>query len=96
MSEQQEVMNATEAAAFLRLHPSTVSRMVARGRIPHRMIGRAPRFSRTVLLEWLRGKDEPAEPTTAPTAPTDRVKPKHVRTVRAESPILELARRSPR
>lgn len=74
-------LNVTEAAAYLKLHRSTVSRLVARNAIPHRMIGRAPRFSKQALSRWLAG-DAPAavaaSPTRAPTAARPRLTPKHI------------------
>ena len=77
-------LNVTEAAAYLRLHRTTVSRLVAAGKIPHRMVGRAPRFSRQALTRWLAGQDEPpltpsAAPTAAPTEARPRLKPKIIR-----------------
>lgn len=72
-------LTVAEAAAYLRLHRSTVSRLVSRGAIPHRMVGRVPRFSRQALSRWLAGQDDaPAAPTAAPTGTRPRLKPKHV------------------
>lgn len=77
-------LNVTEAAAYVRLHRSTVSRLVAAGKIPHRMVGRVPRFSRLALSRWLAGQDEAAPeplvraPTGAPTGARRALTPKHV------------------
>lgn len=82
-----EGMNVTEAAAFLRLHRTTVSRLVKQGRIPHRMIGTAPRFSRTALTRWLAGEETaPTAPTAAPMTPHPRLKPKNIRHRPAPTP----------
>jgi excisionase family DNA binding protein len=78
---EAELMNVGEAAAFLRLHRSTVSRMVSAGRIPHVMFGRAPRFSRTGLIRWFEAQATAvpaAPPTAAPTTSPPRLTPKHV------------------
>ena len=83
MSEQ-DGLNVTEAAAYVRLHRSTVSRLVAAGKIPHRMVGRVPRFSRQALTRWLAGQDDaPPEPvvrapTGAPTGARRALTPKHI------------------
>jgi len=52
-AEEREVLNTEQAAAFLGIAPRTVRAMAAAGEIPGRRIGRAYRFSRTQLIEWL-------------------------------------------
>lgn len=78
-------LTVAEAAAYLKLHRSTISRLVSSGRIPHRMVGRAPRFSRQALSRWLAGHDDETPTTLLVTAPTaaltgiaPRQTPKHV------------------
>ena len=51
-----EVLDVAKAAELLGVHRDTVYDMVGRGEIPHRRVGRLLRFSRTAVLEWLRGK----------------------------------------
>ncbi|MCC7537548.1 MAG: helix-turn-helix domain-containing protein [Deltaproteobacteria bacterium] len=52
---EQAVLTADEVAALLRLERKTVYAAVQRGEIPGaRRIGRAIRFSRSAVLEWLR------------------------------------------
>lgn len=51
--ESGEIMTVPEAAAFLRVGKNAVYDLVARGKIPHRRVGRAIRFSRAALLAWL-------------------------------------------
>ena len=48
-----EVLNAKEAAKFLRIGINQFYEAVGRGDIPHQKIGRSFRFSKTALLQWL-------------------------------------------
>lgn len=48
-----EVMNAQEAAEFLRIGQNQLYEAVGRGEIPCQRIGRTLRFSRTALIRWL-------------------------------------------
>ena len=50
-------MNLEEAAAFLRVPPEAVRGLAEQQRIPARRIGEAWRFSRSALLEWLKGDE---------------------------------------
>jgi excisionase family DNA binding protein len=51
-----KVLTLEQAARLLRLHPSTVYRMVKRGEIPAVKIGRVWRFSTETLQDWLRDR----------------------------------------
>jgi excisionase family DNA binding protein len=60
--ELPEVLDLDEAAAMLKIRPRTLSDLAAAGKVPGRKIGRAWRFSRPMLHEWLGTKiDAPAE-----------------------------------
>lgn len=48
-----EVLTAVDVASLLRVSPKTVKRMASDGRIPAQRVGRAWRFSRTAVLDWL-------------------------------------------
>ena len=48
-----EVLNAKEAAKFLRISCDSLYNAVGRGDIPHRRIGKRMVFSRARLLSWL-------------------------------------------
>jgi len=55
MDERPDIMNVAEAAAFLRVHPKTLYRLIAERRIPFiRKPGLGYRFMKTELLQWLR------------------------------------------
>lgn len=51
-----EVMTVKEVAAYLNLNPQTVYKMARDGHLPSVRIGRALRFVREILDEWLEPK----------------------------------------
>ena len=53
----KEVMTAKEAAVFLRITPQTVRSLARRGDLPGRKVGRAWRFSKEGLENWLKRTD---------------------------------------
>lgn len=55
--KSKEVLNAEEAAELLEVSVWTVRDMAHRRELPARKIGRAWRFSRQALLEYLAGGD---------------------------------------
>jgi excisionase family DNA binding protein len=54
--EVREALSVEEVAELLGLGRNTVYDAANRGEIPHRRIGRRLLFSRTAVMEWLRGK----------------------------------------
>jgi excisionase family DNA binding protein len=53
MSERREVLNVEEAAELLGVSAWTVRDLAHRGELPARKIGRAWRFSRLALLDYV-------------------------------------------
>lgn len=53
-----EVMTLEEAAEYLKVHPTTLYRLVRRGQVPGRKMGGSWRFHRSGLEAWL-GKVKP-------------------------------------
>jgi excisionase family DNA binding protein len=53
-----DVLDVSDLATMLRIHPVTVRLKAASGEIPGRQIGNRWRFSRKRIMEWLAGKDE--------------------------------------
>ena len=49
-----EIMTVTEVAEYLRVNPQTVYRKAKAGELPAVRIGRAIRFRRQELEDWLR------------------------------------------
>jgi excisionase family DNA binding protein len=55
MLEPPSVLTVDEVAGLLRVNRKTVYELISRGEIPGaRRLGRALRFSREAVLEWLR------------------------------------------
>ncbi len=55
MKERQaELMTVQEVAAYLRVHPMTVYRLIQRGELPAIRVGRGWRLSRNRIEQWLR------------------------------------------
>lgn len=50
-----EVMTPEDVAKLLGIAPNTVYEYAARGKLPHRRLGRRVFFSRSAILEWLQG-----------------------------------------
>jgi excisionase family DNA binding protein len=53
VSERKEVLTTSEAAEYLGVSVWTVRQMAHDNQLPGKKIGRAWRFSRAALLEWL-------------------------------------------
>jgi excisionase family DNA binding protein len=51
--ELEQVLTADDVAALLRVSAKTVKRLAGDGRIPGQRVGRAWRFSRVAVLDWL-------------------------------------------
>ncbi len=58
--ETAEVLTLEEAAAFLRVSPDAVMRLVVQQALPGRQIEGQWRFLRTALADWLREKSRKA------------------------------------
>ena len=54
--EKSALMTIEEVAEYLRVHPSTVYRLVRQGSLPAVKIGKQWRVDREALEEWLRGR----------------------------------------
>jgi excisionase family DNA binding protein len=52
----EPLLDSTEAAQLLRIHPKTLQRMARKGEIPALQIGKLWRFSAAALLSWQQQK----------------------------------------
>ena len=52
----EPLLTVAEAASFLRIHPRTLYDWVQRGRLPCLRAGGRIRFTREMLIRWLRGE----------------------------------------
>lgn len=57
MEERKEVLNVEETAELLEVSVWTVRDLAHRGELPARKVGRAWRFSRKALLEYLADRN---------------------------------------
>lgn len=58
---EDEVMNAMEAAEYLKISRPFLSKLIKEKKIPHMRIGRGLRFTRTSLNEWINERLSLAE-----------------------------------
>lgn len=52
---EDEIMNTTQAAKFLKISRMTLHRRMTEGSVPYRRLGRRIIFSKNRLKEWVRG-----------------------------------------
>ena len=58
---ENEVLDAVEAAKFLKVSRDTLYGLARRRLVPHKRLGRQIRFHRKVLEEFIRNGTEPAD-----------------------------------
>lgn len=56
MESNGEILTIAELATHLRVHPTTIYRLLREGRIPGFRVGSAWRFSRGAIEKWERGQ----------------------------------------
>ena len=59
----EQIMTPSEVAAFLKIHLKTVYKLVDRGVLPGKRIGRSWRFNREEVLKVMSGKSSGPSPT---------------------------------
>jgi len=52
MASSEEILTISELSAHLRVHPTTIYRLLREGRIPGFRVGSAWRFSRAAIEVW--------------------------------------------
>jgi excisionase family DNA binding protein len=60
MTEDTEVLTTEEAAELLRVSTKTILALARQGELPGEKVGRAWRFLRAELLEYVRGRERSA------------------------------------
>jgi len=58
----EEILTIGELSAHLRVHPTTIYRLLREGRIPGFRVGSAWRFSRSAIENWERGGPDLSQP----------------------------------
>jgi excisionase family DNA binding protein len=61
MASEEEILTITELSAHLRVHPTTIYRLLREGRIPGFRVGSAWRFNRASIEKWEHGEIEPVD-----------------------------------
>ncbi len=61
MADDDEVFTVKEAAAYLKLHPKTVYRLLKQGNIPAQRVGGTWRLYRGRLRRWLAAPRQPQQ-----------------------------------
>ena len=56
MSPSNEIFTVTELAEHLRVHPTTIYRLLRRGHLPGFRVGATWRFSRDAIEKWERSR----------------------------------------
>ncbi|MGY5851488.1 helix-turn-helix domain-containing protein [Salegentibacter sp. F14] len=67
-NNQEDILNAKQAAKLLDLSPATIYGKTHRNEIPFFKQGKKLLFSRAALLEWLRKGENPVASITSTTA----------------------------
>lgn len=56
MPQNSDILTITELSRHLRVHPTTIYRLLRQGRIPGFRVGSAWRFNRTAIEKWEHGE----------------------------------------
>ena len=60
MARDQDILTVKELSDLLRLHPTTVYKLVRQGKIPSFRVGNEWRFRKDAIMRWLSEKSEGA------------------------------------
>jgi len=66
MASEEEILTISELSAHLRVHPTTIYRLLREGRIPGFRVGSAWRFNRASIEKWEHGELGAIEAELAP------------------------------
>ncbi|HYB89767.1 MAG TPA: helix-turn-helix domain-containing protein [Candidatus Binataceae bacterium] len=56
MPTEEDILTIGELSRHLRVHPTTIYRLLRKGRIPGFRVGSAWRFNRTAIEKWERAQ----------------------------------------
>ena len=56
MADDQDILTVKELSDLLRLHPTTVYKLVRQGKIPSFRVGNEWRFRKDAIMRWLSEK----------------------------------------
>jgi excisionase family DNA binding protein len=66
MAKLKRVLTIGEVAEMLRVHPTTIYRLVKRGELPGFKVGGNWRINSDALENWLEAGNKPSDPTNRP------------------------------
>ena len=66
MPSEEDILTIAELSEHLRVHPTTIYRLLREGRIPGFRVGSAWRFSRASIEKWEHGDLGKIESETSP------------------------------
>jgi excisionase family DNA binding protein len=66
MASEEEILTILELSQHLRVHPTTIYRLLREGRIPGFRVGSAWRFSRAAIEIWERRQVGPLDGISSP------------------------------
>ncbi|HUO03582.1 MAG TPA: helix-turn-helix domain-containing protein [Candidatus Binataceae bacterium] len=78
MALPEDIITIGELSDHLKVHPTTIYRLLREGRVPGFRVGSAWRFSRAAIEKWETGQWMPEEDKPA-TPPRPRKKPRKPR-----------------
>ena len=67
MAPPEDILTISELSAHLRVHPTTIYRLLREGRIPGFRVGSAWRFSRAAIEVWEHRQVGPIDGEVPPT-----------------------------
>ncbi|MGA7869923.1 MAG: helix-turn-helix domain-containing protein [Candidatus Binatus sp.] len=76
MASSEEILTISELSEHLRVHPTTIYRLLREGRIPGFRVGSAWRFSRAAIEIWEHGQIDPIDEDSARTRKAKGRKPR--------------------
>jgi excisionase family DNA binding protein len=74
MASSEEILTIAELSAHLRVHPTTIYRLLREGRIPGFRVGSAWRFSRAAIEVWEHEQVGPITDGDGESAPARKAK----------------------
>jgi excisionase family DNA binding protein len=66
MASSEDILTISELSAHLRVHPTTIYRLLREGRIPGFRVGSAWRFNRRAIEIWEHAEASPISGKSAP------------------------------
>ncbi|MGH7814042.1 MAG: helix-turn-helix domain-containing protein [Candidatus Binataceae bacterium] len=79
MTSQEDVFTINELSQYLKVHPTTIYRLLSEGRLPGFRVGSSWRFSRNAIAKWEESQVAKFDGTAPPPPKTSRKKVRKAR-----------------